>query len=58
MSFQKKIVTTACAFEVGEPVTLIPNEVNDLTTEILNLWEDNRMDDKIQKAKIIIPDAS
>ena len=53
VSYQKKIVTTACAFEVGEPVTLIPNDVNDLTTEILNLWEDNRMDDKIQKAKII-----
>ena len=53
VSYQKKIVTTACAFEVGEPVTLIPNDVNDLTTEILDLWEDNRMDDKIQKAKII-----
>ena len=51
--YQKKIVTTSAAFEVGSPVTLIPNDVNDLSTEVLRLWEDNRIDDKIQKAKII-----
>jgi SPP1 family phage portal protein len=51
--YQKKIVTTSSAFEVGSPVTLIPNDVTDLSTEVLRLWEDNRIDDKIQKAKII-----
>lgn len=51
--YQKKIVTTSAAFEVGSPVTLIPNDVTDLSTEVLRLWEDNRIDDKIQKAKII-----
>jgi len=51
--YQKKIVTTSTAFEVGSPVTLIPNAINDLSKEILRLWEDNRIDDKIQKAKVI-----
>jgi SPP1 family phage portal protein len=51
--YQKKIVTTSAAFEVGSPVTLIPNDITDLSTEVLRLWEDNRIDDKIQKAKII-----
>jgi SPP1 family phage portal protein len=51
--YQKKIVTTSAAFEVGSPITLIPNDINDLSTEVLRLWEDNRIDDKIQKAKII-----
>ncbi|HEX8576970.1 MAG TPA: phage portal protein [Flavobacterium sp.] len=51
--YQEKIVTTATAFEVGAPVTLIPDKVNDLSVEIMRLWEENRMDDKIQKAKVI-----
>lgn len=51
--YQKKIVTTSASFEVGSPVTLIPNNTTDLSNEVLRLWEDNRIDDKIQKAKII-----
>lgn len=51
--YQKKIVTTSAAFEVGAPVTLVPNEVNDLSNEIIRIWDDIRIDDKIQKAKII-----
>ena len=51
--FQKKIVTTAAAFEVGEPVTLVPNVVNDLSMEVIRLWKINRVDDKLQKAKVI-----
>ena len=50
--YQKKIVTTSAAFEVGEPVTLI-HEATDLSNEVFRLWEENRIDDKIQKAKII-----
>ena len=53
VNYQKKIVTTACAFEVGSPVTLMPVKQNKLSEEVLNIWEDNRIDDKIQKAKII-----
>lgn len=52
-TYQKKIVTTACAFEVGAPVTLIPNKQNLLSDEILLLWEENRIDAKILMAKTI-----
>lgn len=51
--YQRKIVTTAAAFEVGEPVTLTPVETTNLSDEVLRLWEDLRIDDKIQKAKVI-----
>jgi SPP1 family phage portal protein len=51
--FQKKIVKTAAAFELGEPVTLVPNVVNDLSKEVIRLWKINRIDDKLQKAKVI-----
>ena len=51
--YQKKIVTTSAAFEVGAPVTLVPNNVNDLSNEIIRIWDEIRIDDKIQKAKII-----
>lgn len=54
--FQNKIVNTATAFEVGEPVTLVPevtgseNNRNKLTDEIDRLFKANRLDSKIQKA--------
>ncbi len=51
VNYAKKIVTTSCAFEVGEPVTLTPSENNDLFKELLRLWKSNRMDDKLQKSK-------
>lgn len=51
VNFQKKIVTTACAFEVGEPVTLSTTDPNDVYNELLRLWKSNRIDDKLQKAK-------
>lgn len=47
--FQNKIVTTSTAFEVGEPVSLVPSEANDLTEEIERLWEANRVDSSIMK---------
>lgn len=52
VSFQKKIVTNAVAFEVGEPVTLIPNEESkdsNIAKLIRNIWKVNRLDNKIQK---------
>lgn len=52
-TYQKKIVTTACAFEVGAPVTLIPENKNLLSDEVLRLWEENRIDSKILAAKMI-----
>jgi len=51
VNYQKKIVTTSCAFEVGEPVTLSTATINDLFNELLRLWKSNRIDDKLQKAK-------
>ena len=51
--YQKKIVTTACAFEVGKPVTLSIDKTNELFEKVLFLWDENRIDDKIQKAKLI-----
>lgn len=51
--FQKKIVNTACAFEVGQPVTLSIDKPNELFEKVLSLWDENRIDDKIQKAKIV-----
>lgn len=53
---QNKIVKTATAFEVGEPVTLIPDVTgkedneNKVTQEIERLWKINRLDNLIQKA--------
>lgn len=51
VNYQKKIVTTSCAFEVGEPVTLSTEPINDLFNELLRVWKSNRIDDKLQKAK-------
>lgn len=47
--FQKKIVKTATAFEVGAPVSIIPSEENALSDEILRLFRVDRLDDKINK---------
>jgi len=47
--FQKKIVTTSTAFEVGEKVVITPRISSNLSIEILRLWDVIRIDDKIQK---------
>jgi SPP1 family phage portal protein len=49
IKFAKKIVTTATAFEVGKPVTIVPSEENNLSKLISQLWKVNRIDSKIQK---------
>lgn len=54
INFQKKIVTTSVAFEVGEPATLIPNDTeNKLADLIKKIWKSNRIDSKIIKLKTI-----
>lgn len=53
---QNRIVTTSTAFEVGEPVTLVPTvngskeNKNKLTAEIERLMKVNRLDHKLQQA--------
>lgn len=47
ISFQKKIVRTATAFEVGEAPSLIANDDTDLSQEIYRLWRVNRIDSKL-----------
>ncbi|RUT68681.1 phage portal protein [Flavobacterium cupreum] len=49
IDYQKKIVSTATAFEVGKPVTLIPSEINDLSELISMIWKSNRIDSLLQK---------
>ena len=49
VNFAKKIVTTATAFEVGKPVTLIPSEENDLSNLVYQTWKVNRIDSSVQK---------
>jgi len=54
INIQKKIVNTGTTFEVGEPVTLIPNTTADgkqsQTAELIKkLWKTNRLDSKLQK---------
>ena len=54
INFQQKITKTAMAFEVGEPVTLIPNEAKNKTAELIKkLWRSNRIDSKIQRLKTL-----
>ncbi|WCM42395.1 phage portal protein [Flavobacterium sp. CBA20B-1] len=48
--FAKKIVNTAVAFELGEPVTLIADEKNELYDSVKSTWKLNRMDSKLQEA--------
>ena len=47
INFAKKIVTTATAFEVGKPVTLIASEDSELTELFHQIWKANRVDSKI-----------
>jgi len=47
IKFAKKIVTTATAFEVGKPVTLIESEENNLSKLFHQIWKSNRIDSKI-----------
>jgi SPP1 family phage portal protein len=47
IKFAKKIVTTATAFEVGKPVTLVASEENNLSKLFSQLWKSNRIDSKI-----------
>jgi SPP1 family phage portal protein len=54
INIQKKIVNTGTTFEVGEPVTLIPQtsseEGQSKTAELVKrIWKTNRLDSKIQK---------
>lgn len=48
--FAKKIVNTAVAFELGEPVTLIADDQNELFDSVKNTWKLNRLDNKLQEA--------
>lgn len=54
--FQNKIVMTGTAFEVGEPVTLVPYidsetvQKNKISKEIERLWKVNRIDSILQDA--------
>ena len=49
INFPKKIVTTATAFEVGKPVTLVASAESDLTKLIDQIWKSNRLNAAIQK---------
>lgn len=50
IDFQKKITRVASAFEVGEPVTLIPNNSDsNLHLDLIASWDNNRIDSKIQE---------
>lgn len=48
--FSKKIVNTAVAFELGEPVTLIEDDKNELFDAVKTTWKLNRLDHKLQDA--------
>ncbi|OHT44431.1 phage portal protein [Flavobacterium tructae] len=49
IDFAKKIVSTATAFEVGKPVTLVPSESNYLSDLVKMIWKTNRIDALLQK---------
>lgn len=48
--FAKKIVNTAVAFELGEPITLISDDKNELYEAVKQTWKLNRLDNKLQEA--------
>ncbi|WP_324069832.1 MAG: phage portal protein [Flavobacterium sp.] len=47
INFAKKIVTTATAFEVGKPVSLVASDENNLSKILNQIWKTNRIDSKI-----------
>ena len=49
INFAKKIITTATAFEVGKPITLIPSSENSLSKLLSKIWSVNRIDASIQE---------
>lgn len=50
VKFQNKIVRTATAFEVGEPITLKPNNSKlNLHREVDAIWRNNRIDAKTKE---------
>jgi SPP1 family phage portal protein len=49
INFPKKIVTTATAFEVGKPVTLVASIETNLSKLIDQIWKSNRINAAIQK---------
>jgi SPP1 family phage portal protein len=49
INFPKKIVTTATAFEVGKPVTLVASIESNLSKLIDQIWKSNRINAAIQK---------
>lgn len=54
--FQKKIVSTAVAFEIGKPVTLTPTfegTVSQIDNILKRLWKVNRVDAIINKVKTL-----
>lgn len=51
--FQKKIVKTAVAFEIGKPITIKPRIQNKLTDEVLAIYDENRIFEKLQNLKTI-----
>lgn len=52
-NYAQNIVETLAAFVVGKPVTLIPNEENDLSKLVKQIWRVNRIDSKILESTII-----
>lgn len=51
VGFNHKIVVTSTAFEVGKPVSLIPSVENELFEALIDIWKENRLDDKLQQCK-------
>lgn len=51
VAFANKIVETSLAFEFGAPLSLVPQEENNLTEQVLIDWKNCRLDHKLQKAK-------
>ena len=47
VNFAKKIVTTATAFEVGKPISLVASDENNLSKLLNQIWKTNRIDSKI-----------
>lgn len=48
--FAIMIVNTAVAFELGEPITIIADDKNELFETVKNTWKLNRLDSKLQEA--------